>query len=186
LIDGELVAQHHVADVNGIGEGGIFGEFFEGGRGIVVIHGGIVALGPASGSEFSAPTAGIIISLLKSARIYNVIAAKGIVTGKQKSHIEREKRIDQTLHLSGKRRGALLKEEVWYEGTRVVKYSLAYINARMCAVDNERVLGFDNTHQYHHRHFMGGIEKIEFHGYEALVARFERELYALWRAEDDD
>jgi hypothetical protein len=41
------------------------------------------------------------------------------------------------------------------------------------------VLGYDNTHEYHHRHFMGRVEEVEFHGYEALVARFERELHAL-------
>jgi hypothetical protein len=46
------------------------------------------------------------------------------------------------------------------------------------------VLGYDNTHEYHHRHFMGRAEKVEFHGYEALVVRFEREVHALWRAED--
>ena len=108
------------------------------------------------------------------------------MTGKRKSRSDREKRIDQTLHLSGRRRGAVLKEEVWYEGGRVVKYSLAYIDARICAADNGRVLGYDNSHEHHHRHFMGRIEKIEFHGYEALVARFERELQTLWRAEDDD
>jgi hypothetical protein len=109
------------------------------------------------------------------------------VTGKRtKSRGKREKRIDQTLHLSGKRRGAVLKEEVWYEGGRVVKYSLAYIDARICAADNDRVLGYDNTHEYHHRHFMGRVEEVEFQGYEALVARFERELHALWRAQDDD
>jgi hypothetical protein len=108
------------------------------------------------------------------------------MTGKPtKNRGKREKRVDQTLHLSGKRRGAVLKEEVWYEGGRVVKYSLAYINARICAADNGRVLGYDNTHEYHHRHFMGRVEKVVFHGYEALVARFERELHALWRAEDD-
>jgi hypothetical protein len=109
------------------------------------------------------------------------------VTGKRtKSRGKREKRVDQTLHLSGKRRGAVLKEEVWYEGGSVVKYSLAYINAQICADDNGRVLGYDNTHEYHHRHFMGQVEKIEFHGYEELVGRFERELHALWRAEDGD
>jgi len=109
------------------------------------------------------------------------------VTGKPtRKRGTREKRIDQTLHLSGKRRGAVLKEEAWYEGGRVVKYSLAYINAGICAADNGRVLGYDNTHEHHHRHFMGQVEEVEFHGYEALVARFERELHALWRAEDDD
>jgi hypothetical protein len=96
----------------------------------------------------------------------------------------REKRVDQTLHLAGKRKGAVLKEEVWYEGERVVKYSLAYINPRICGLDNGRVLGYDNTHEHHHRHFMGKIEKIDFQSYEALLARFEREVHALWKAED--
>lgn len=102
-----------------------------------------------------------------------------------KKAVKREKKIDETLRLSGKRRGAVLKEEVWFEGDRVVKYSLAYINPRICAVDNGRVLGYDNTHQYHHRHFRGSAEQTEFHGYEALVTRFERELHELWKAEDE-
>jgi len=97
-----------------------------------------------------------------------------------------EKRVEQTLYLSGRRRGAVLKEEVWYEGERVVKYSLAYINPRICGADNGRVLGYDNTHEYHHRHLMGKVEEIEFPGYEKLVARFEREVHELWRAEDGE
>jgi len=99
--------------------------------------------------------------------------------------VKREKRVDETLHLSGKRRGAILKEEVWYEAVRLVKYSLAYINPRICAVDNGRVLGYDNTHQYHHRHFRGKTEEIEFSNYAALLARFERELHQLWKEEDE-
>ena len=110
----------------------------------------------------------------------------GIVGKKRTQKVSKqEKRIDETLQLSGRRRGALLKEEVWFEGDRVVKYSLAYINPRICAVDNGRVLGYDNTHQYHHRHFRGNVEAIEVHGYEALVTRFERELYQLWKVEDE-
>jgi hypothetical protein len=108
------------------------------------------------------------------------------VTTKRTNRPKREKRVDQTLHLSGKRRGAILKEEVWYESGNVVKYSLAYINRRVCGEDNGRVLGYDNTHEYHHRHLMGKIEKIEFHGYEALLTRFEREVRALWKAEEED
>ncbi|MFY9675951.1 MAG: DUF6516 family protein [Terriglobales bacterium] len=102
-----------------------------------------------------------------------------------KTRATREKRVDQTLYCSGKREGAMLKDEVWYEGDRVVKYSLAYVNPRIYAADNGRVLGYDNTHDYHHHQFMGKVEKIEFHGYEALVTRFERELYELWRTEDE-
>lgn len=78
----------------------------------------------------------------------------------------------------------MLKEEVWYENERVTKYSLAYINPRIYAADNGRVLGYDNTHDCHHRHFVGKVETIEFHGYEELVTRFEAELYELWRTED--
>ncbi len=98
---------------------------------------------------------------------------------------KREKRVDETLYLSGKRRGAVLKEEAWFDGDQVVKYSLAYINPRICPIDNGRILGYDNTHQYHHRHFKGSVENIAFHGYEALVRRFEREVRELWKAEDE-
>jgi hypothetical protein len=105
---------------------------------------------------------------------------------KRRRSFKLEKRIDETLHLSGKRRGAVLKEEVWYEGRRVAKYSLAYINRRICSIDNGRVLGYDNTHEYHHRHFMGKIERMEFHGYGALLRRFEKEVHALWKTEDEN
>ena len=96
-----------------------------------------------------------------------------------------EKRVDVTSYLTGKRRGAVLKEEVWYQERDVVKYSLAYINPRVCSVDNGRVLGYDNSHDYDHRHFMGAVEEIDFPGYEALVDRFQKEVEALWRAEDE-
>lgn len=96
-----------------------------------------------------------------------------------------EKRVDETSYLTGKRRGAVLKEEVWYRGREVVKYSLAYINPRVCGVDNGRVLGYDNSHDYDHRHFMGEVEEIDFPGYEALVDRFQKEVEDLWRVEDD-
>lgn len=95
-----------------------------------------------------------------------------------------EKRIDQTHHLTGKRRGAILKEEVWYDGNIIVKYSLAYIDPRVGA-DNGRVLGFDNSHGSDHRHYRGETEEIEFYGYPDLVNRFEQELREIWRAEDE-
>jgi len=97
-----------------------------------------------------------------------------------------EKRVDETLHLTGRRRGAVLKEEVWYEGNRVAKYSLAYVNQQLCGVDNGRVLGYDNGHDYHHRHFMGKVEETEFEGYEALLNRFQQEVQELWRMEDEE
>lgn len=102
-----------------------------------------------------------------------------------KKSAKAEKRVDETSYLTGKRRGAVLKEEVWYQGHEVVKYSLAYINPRVCSADNGRVLGYDNSHDYDHRHFMGEVEEIDFPGYEALVDRFQNEVEDLWRAEDE-
>ena len=87
--------------------------------------------------------------------------------------------------MSGDRRGAVLKEEVWYEGERVARYSIAYINPKLYGGDNGRVLGYDNAHGVHHRHFMGKVSTLEFKSYEELVARFEDELRELWRLEDE-
>ena len=80
----------------------------------------------------------------------------------------------------------MLKEEVWYQAERVARYSIAYINPRLYGGDNGRVLGYDNAHGVHHRHFMGKVSTVEFKGYEALVTRFEDELRELWRLEDGE
>ena len=81
----------------------------------------------------------------------------------------------------------MLKEEMWRaQDGQVVKYSLAYINPEICQVDHGRVLGYDNSHDHHHRHFMGGQESFEFTGYEALAAQFYDEVRELWRKEDEE
>jgi hypothetical protein len=97
-----------------------------------------------------------------------------------------EKRVDETLYLTKKRGGGILKEEVWYSGNQVVKYSLAYINHAVCSLDNGRVLGYDNDHGTHHRHYMGESVEVEFTGYEALVRRFQTELEQLWRLQREE
>jgi len=47
------------------------------------------------------------------------------------------------------------------------------------------MLGYDDSHDYHHRHFMGKIEPFEFESYEALAVRFYEEVRELWRKEDE-
>jgi hypothetical protein len=37
------------------------------------------------------------------------------------------------------------------------------------------VLGFDNAHGYHHRHFMGNVDAVEFESYAAIAERFQQE-----------
>jgi hypothetical protein len=55
------------------------------------------------------------------------------------------------------------------------RYNLTYINHAIHRRDNGRVLGFDNAHGYHHRHFMGRVESVEFESYEATLERFQQE-----------
>ena len=94
--------------------------------------------------------------------------------------------VDDTMYLGRPRRGAILKEEVWQsQDGQVVKYSLAYVSPTVCGADNGRVLGYDNSHDHHHRHFMGRQESFAFSGYEAVARRFYDEVRELWRKEDE-
>ena len=85
----------------------------------------------------------------------------------------------ERFELKPKSGGGLLSYEVWgykYKGKTVVtRYNLAYINPVIYGGDNGRVLGFDNAHEYHHRHFMGKVEAVEFESYEATLERFQQE-----------
>jgi hypothetical protein len=104
-------------------------------------------------------------------------------TGKLPIH----KVVDETVFLKRPRRGSMLKEEVWESADgEVVRYSLAYINPNICGLDNGRVVGYDNSHDHHHRHFMGRQESFAFAGYESLAARFYAEVRELWRKEDEE
>lgn len=70
----------------------------------------------------------------------------------------------------------ILREEVWVDAKNiVVQYNLAFILPHLLSQDNGRVLGYDNAHGYHERHFQGTSTKISFPGYPALAKRFYRE-----------
>ena len=85
----------------------------------------------------------------------------------------------ERFELKKKSGGGLLSYEVWgyVEGgiTTVTRYNLAYINHDICARDNGRVLGYDNAHDYHHRHYMGKVEPVEFVSYTDTAEKFQRE-----------
>lgn len=85
----------------------------------------------------------------------------------------------ERLELKPKSGGGLLSYEVWgymEQGITVVtRYNLAYINHTIFQGDNGRVLGYDNAHNYHHRHCMGKIEAVEFVSFEATQERFQQE-----------
>ena len=61
----------------------------------------------------------------------------------------------------------------------MVKYNLAFIHFGLCLVDHGRVLGYDNVHGHHERHFMGGVVRVPFHSYEEIRRRFLDEVARL-------
>jgi len=77
----------------------------------------------------------------------------------------------------------ILREEVWVNGKdEVVQYNLAFILPHLSKVDKGRVLGFDNAHGAHERHYMGEVSPVPFRGYLATAKRFYREAEAIRRS----
>jgi len=88
-----------------------------------------------------------------------------------------QKIYDDTNVLSKKKGNGLLRREVWVDDTgKVVRYNLAYINQNDFRADNGRMLGYDNAHGHHHRHYLGKIEAIEFTSYEDIEGLFEKDF----------
>lgn len=88
--------------------------------------------------------------------------------------------IDETFAISRKRGNGILRREVWVDREgRVVRYNLAYINHTIHAGDNGRVVGYDNAHGFHHRHFLGKIVEVNFESFEDIEARFESDWLAI-------
>jgi hypothetical protein len=76
----------------------------------------------------------------------------------------------------------VVREEMWEDSSGVViRYNLAFINPFLAGVDNGRVLGYDNAHGEHHRHFYGSTERISISSFEALSTMFYKEVAALRR-----
>lgn len=85
-------------------------------------------------------------------------------------------------YLGGRKRPPIIKEEFWQdERGNVIRYSLAYIDWEIFSGDNGRVLGYDNAHNYHHRHFMGIETEYDFVSYTEVARRFRREVEQLRR-----
>ena len=89
--------------------------------------------------------------------------------------------LDESHKISDKRGDGKLRREVWVDQSsgRVTRYNLAYVNHRLFSGDNGRVLGYDNAHDFHHRHRFGVVESVEFVSFEDIEERFEQDWIAL-------
>jgi len=80
----------------------------------------------------------------------------------------------------------VLREEVWVDAREeVVRYNLAFLLPHLFYRDNGRVLGYDNAHGVHERHFMGKVERTEFTHYSETADRFYREVGEIRRQYED-
>src|SRR5579875_1577134 len=97
--------------------------------------------------------------------VQHLFTIGGMARSARKKRQMKPRKVIDDLHTvrsqSGQR--GKIREEVWVdEQGQVVKYNLAYINFTLYAADNARILGYDNAHGYHERHFKGSAEKVEF------------------------
>lgn len=101
---------------------------------------------------------------------------------KKKQKITKIERLleDASFMLHKSKGNGVLRRQVWVdEGDEVTRYNLAYINHRLFSGDNGRVLGYDNAHGYHHRHYLGEIEATSFESFEKLETLFQHEFEVL-------
>ena len=78
---------------------------------------------------------------------------------------------------------SILREEVWVNDIdEIVRYNFAFFLTHLSRVDKGRVLGFDNAHGFHERHFMGKAGPFEFKDYAATARRFYREVEIIRRS----
>ncbi len=89
-----------------------------------------------------------------------------------------QKVVNEIFPVKEKMGGGVIKIEAWEDSEgNIAKYSMAYINHSIFADDNGRVLGYDNTHDYHHKHYFGEIIPVDdFTTYQDIVERFEQEV----------
>lgn len=91
-----------------------------------------------------------------------------------------KKLIDEQHVISTKKGNGIIRREVWVDDQgNITRYNLAYINPQVFNEDNGRILGFDNAHGYHHRHYYGKVETVVFTSFENTEMLFEQEWLAL-------
>ncbi|MBD3807927.1 MAG: transcriptional regulator [Epsilonproteobacteria bacterium] len=85
--------------------------------------------------------------------------------------------VDERFILSAEKGGGMIKFEAWEYQNEIIKYNMAYINKNIFPNDNGRVIGYDNSHNYHHKHYLGEIYEVDdFTSYEELVGRFQKDI----------
>lgn len=84
---------------------------------------------------------------------------------------------DDSFSLHKSKGNGILRRQIWQDSSgNITRYRLAYINAYLFAGDNGRVLGYDNAHGFHHRHYFGKIETVNFTHFKEIEKQFQHEF----------
>jgi hypothetical protein len=82
-------------------------------------------------------------------------------------------RYDKRYYLGGPRTPPIVSVHWTKNSTgQILNYGLAFIDFSIFAGDNGRVVGYDNGHGVHERHFMGRSILVDFVSYEDTADRF--------------
>ena len=93
---------------------------------------------------------------------------------KKKNYI---KVIDEQFIVPYDKGGGIIKFEAWEYENQIIKYNMVYINKSVFPNDNGRVMGYDNSHNFHHKHYFGQITEFDdFINYQELVQRFKNDI----------
>jgi len=85
--------------------------------------------------------------------------------------------IDEQFIVPYEKGGGIIKFEALEYENKVVKYNMVYINRNLFSNDNGRVMGYDNSHNFHHKHYFGEISELDdFISYQELVQRFKNDI----------
>ncbi len=88
--------------------------------------------------------------------------------------------VDDTHHITQKRGNGQLRREIRVDAQgQVTRYNLAYINHALHGGDNGRVVGYDNQHGFHHRHYFGAVAAVEFTSFDNIEDQFQADWAAL-------
>jgi hypothetical protein len=77
-----------------------------------------------------------------------------------------------------RKRGLIVRIQVDYSRTGgLLRYSLSLSLIDLSSsLDNGRIVGYDNAHGQHHRHYFGRVDCVEFESYEKLESQFEAQV----------
>jgi hypothetical protein len=110
-------------------------------------------------------------------RIYGVLLVSFHMAKKSDpAAVDPSRSVRDVFYPKGRKRGLIVRIQVDYSRAgNLLRYSLSLIDLSS-SIDNGRIVGYDNAHGKHHRHYFGRVDCVEFESYEKLESQFEAQV----------